>query len=59
MLYIFDLDHTVIDSSHRQITRPDGSLDLDAWIENYNHASTIREPYRWLFAYSGQRLPYA
>ncbi len=27
--YIFDLDHTVIDSSHRQHTRADGSLDLD------------------------------
>ena len=34
MLYIFDLDHTVIDSSHRQLTRADGSLDLDHWIEN-------------------------
>ncbi len=34
MLYIFDLDHTVIDSSHRQLTREDGSLDLDNWIEN-------------------------
>jgi len=34
MLYIFDLDHTVIDSSHRQLTREDGSLDLDAWREN-------------------------
>jgi hypothetical protein len=34
MIYIFDLDHTVIDSSHRQITRADGSLDLDHWIEN-------------------------
>ncbi len=34
MYYIFDLDHTVIDSSHRQITRADGSLDLDHWIEN-------------------------
>ncbi len=34
MLYIFDLDHTVIDSSHRQITRADGSLDLDAWRLN-------------------------
>ena len=32
--YIFDLDHTVIDSSHRQHTKPDGSLDLDNWIEN-------------------------
>jgi hypothetical protein len=34
MHYFFDLDHTVIDSSHRQITRPDGSLDLAAWIHN-------------------------
>ena len=34
MIYIFDLDHTVIDSSHRQLTRPDGSLDLEHWIEN-------------------------
>ncbi len=32
--YIFDLDHTVIDSSHRQHTRADGSLDLDNWREN-------------------------
>lgn len=34
MNYIFDLDHTVIDSSHRQLTRADGSLDLDHWVEN-------------------------
>ena len=34
MLYIFDLDHTTIDSSHRQNTLPDGSLNLDAWREN-------------------------
>ena len=34
MIYILDLDHTVIDSSHRQLTRPDGSLDLQNWIEN-------------------------
>lgn len=32
--FIFDLDHTVIDSSHRQITLTDGSLDLNNWIEN-------------------------
>ena len=30
MYYIFDLDNTVIDSSHRQ-TFVDGKLDLDAW----------------------------
>ena len=34
MLYIFDLDGTVIDSSHRQNTLPNGSLDLAHWIEN-------------------------
>jgi len=34
MIMIFDLDHTVIDSSHRQLTRADGSLDLDHWLEN-------------------------
>ena len=30
---IFDLDGSCIDSSHRQNTRPDGTLDLDAWRE--------------------------
>lgn len=34
MIFIFDLDHTVIDSSHRQATLPCGSLDLDHWREN-------------------------
>ena len=34
MRFIFDLDHTLIDSSHRQLTREDGSLDLTAWREN-------------------------
>ena len=34
MIYIFDLDHTVIDSSHRQNFNSDGSLSLDQWREN-------------------------
>lgn len=34
MLYIFDLDHTTIDSSHRSHTLPDGSLNLAAWRDN-------------------------
>ena len=34
MHYFFDLDHTLINSSHRQNTTPDGSLDLQHWIEN-------------------------
>jgi hypothetical protein len=32
--FIFDLDHTIIDSSHRQSYLPDGSLDLVHWREN-------------------------
>ena len=31
---IFDLDGTVIDSTHRQATKADGSLDLDHWFVN-------------------------
>ena len=34
MLFIFDLDGTTIDSSHRQNTLTDGSLNLDAWVRN-------------------------
>lgn len=34
MLYIFDLDHTTIDSSHRSHTLEGGALNLDAWREN-------------------------
>jgi hypothetical protein len=32
--FIFDLDHTIIDSSHRQSYLADGSLDLVHWREN-------------------------
>lgn len=31
---IFDLDMTVIDSSHRHATLPDGSIDLAHWFQN-------------------------
>ena len=31
---IFDLDGTCIDSTHRQATRPDGTLNLEHWLEN-------------------------
>jgi phosphoglycolate phosphatase-like HAD superfamily hydrolase len=40
---IFDLDHTVIDSSHRQLTREDGSLDLEHWIENCTHQKVMAD----------------
>ena len=31
---IFDLDGTCIDSSHRQLTKADGTLDIENWLEN-------------------------
>ncbi len=34
MLFIFDLDGTIIDSSHRQLAKPDGSINLKHWREN-------------------------
>ena len=33
-IVIFDLDGTTIDSSHRHATHADGTLNLEAWIEN-------------------------
>ena len=33
-IIIFDLDGTTIDSTHRQATKPDGTLDLQSWFKN-------------------------
>ena len=43
MRFIFDLDHTVIDSSHRQLTNTDGSLDLAHWRENCTHEKIMAD----------------
>ena len=43
MRFIYDLDHTVIDSSHRQLTLADGSLDLDHWVENNTPEKIARD----------------
>jgi hypothetical protein len=43
MHFIFDLDHTVIDSSHRQLTKADGSLDLAHWRENCTHQKIMAD----------------
>ena len=40
---IFDLDGTVIDSTHRQNTLPDGSLDLDHWIAHNKPEMIMRD----------------
>lgn len=43
MHFIFDLDHTAIDSSHRAITQADGSLNLAAWRRNNTRANIMRD----------------
>lgn len=43
MRFIFDLDHTVIDSSHRQLTLADGSLDLAHWVENNTREKILQD----------------
>ena len=40
---IFDLDGTVFDSSHRQLTLEDGSLDLAHWRANSTHDKIMRD----------------
>ena len=43
MTIIFDLDATVIDSSHRQLANLDGSLDLANWRENCTQEKIMRD----------------
>ena len=43
MRFIYDLDHTVIDSTHLQATLADGSLDLAHWIENNTPEKIARD----------------
>lgn len=41
--YIFDLDLTLLDSSHRRSVLPDGTLDLAHWIENNTREKILRD----------------
>ena len=43
LVNIFDLDHTLIDSSHRMNKFKDSSydLDIDYWLENNTHENII------------------
>jgi hypothetical protein len=44
MLYkIFDLDNTLIDSTHRQVTLADGTLNLAHWIENNTRELILKD----------------
>ena len=41
--YIFDLDGTIVNSSHRAATLPDGSIDLAHWRENSTPEKIMRD----------------
>ena len=43
MIYIFDLDGTVINSSHRQLALPNGDIDLTHWKENSTKEKIFRD----------------
>ena len=43
LIQIFDLDHTVINSSHRQITDQNGNLCLKSWIANSTRAKIFAD----------------
>ena len=43
MRFIYDLDHTVIDSTHRAATLPDGSIDLNHWREHSTPALIAKD----------------
>jgi hypothetical protein len=40
---IYDLDGTVINSSHRQLSKVDGTFDLDHWVENCTPNKIFRD----------------
>ena len=42
-IVVFDLDGTVIDSSHRHLSKPDGSIDLDHWRENCTREKIMQD----------------
>ena len=42
-LSIFDLDGTVIDSSHRRSYNPDGTLNIDEWRRNSTRDNIMRD----------------
>jgi len=43
MRYIVDIDGTIFCSKHRQLTLPDGSLDLQHWIENSKPENVLKD----------------
>ncbi len=44
-IIVFDLDMTVIDSSHRHASKPDGSIDLAHWFENATAARIAQDSF--------------
>lgn len=40
---VFDLDGVWLDARHRQATKPDGSLDLEAYRANSNYSNVMQD----------------
>lgn len=43
MLFIYDIDHTLICSKHRQLTDENGKLDLDHWRANSTQEKILKD----------------
>ena len=43
IIKIYDLDGTIIDSSHRAVANADGSINLDKWRENCTKENIFRD----------------
>jgi hypothetical protein len=43
MFKIWDLDNTIVDSKHRQVTLADGTLNLAHWIENNTEKKIMKD----------------
>ncbi len=53
-IFIFDFDGTLIDSSHRQLTNADGSINLEHWKKNNTKDQIFQDTLMPLYAYAKQ-----
>ena len=51
-IFLFDFDGTIIDSSHRALSHPDGSINLDHWVENCTKEKIFSDELLPLYEYA-------
>jgi hypothetical protein len=42
-IYIYDIDGTLVNSSHRHLSKSDGSIDLEAWRKNSTRLLIVQD----------------